>query len=137
MQLRVPAKRSPEKGRSLTRPSRRSGAFDRRLRLEPLEARCLLDGTISGYVRQDVNGDGILQPSDPGAAGFRVYLDANRDGQLQEANGAVDRNQRRRAVHLQQRPPRRLRHRRRRPRRLGPDVADDEVDWVGRVWRRT
>ena len=85
MRPRTRALRAFGRGKSSLQPSGGTPVLGRLLRLEPLEARCLLDGTISGYVRRDVNGDGILGPSDPGAAGFRVYLDANRDGQLQEA----------------------------------------------------
>jgi subtilisin-like proprotein convertase family protein len=39
-------------------------------------------GSVSGKVFKDVAGDGILQPSDPGLAGWTVYLDENGNGQL-------------------------------------------------------
>ena len=47
---------------------------------ETLEARILLSGSITGTIYQDLNGDGIGNPGEPGVPGVTVYLDAERDG---------------------------------------------------------
>ena len=47
----------------------------RQLRLEPLEPRNLLTGTISGTVFEDLNGDGVQNPGEPGMAGETVVLE--------------------------------------------------------------
>lgn len=41
-----------------------------------------LYGTLSGTVFNDVNGDGVQQSSEPGLAGWEVYLDTNNNGLL-------------------------------------------------------
>ncbi len=37
---------------------------------------------VSGNVRNDINGDGVFQPSDPAVPGVRVYFDRNLNGML-------------------------------------------------------
>ena len=41
-------------------------------------------GTISGTKWHDINGDGVQNADEPGLAGWTIYLDANRNGQLDE-----------------------------------------------------
>ncbi len=47
----------------------------RQLRLEQLEPRNLLTGMISGTVFEDLNGDGVQDPGEPGMAGQTVVLE--------------------------------------------------------------
>ncbi len=47
----------------------------RQLRLETLEPRNLLTGTVSGTVFEDLNGDGVQDPGEPGMAGETVVLE--------------------------------------------------------------
>ncbi len=37
-------------------------------------------GSISGILYQDINGDGIRQPGEPGLPGWIIYVDTNRNG---------------------------------------------------------
>lgn len=41
-------------------------------------------GTISGTKWNDINGDGIKDPDEPGLAGWTIYLDENQNGLLDE-----------------------------------------------------
>ena len=41
-------------------------------------------GTISGTKWNDLNGDGVQNADEPGLAGWTIYLDENRNGQLDE-----------------------------------------------------
>ncbi len=56
--------------------------MERLLRVEWLEDRRLLAGTISGTVWHDLDANGIQDFGDDGAAGFIVFLDHNRDGDI-------------------------------------------------------
>jgi subtilisin family serine protease len=67
---------------------RMSGATRRRLaaslgpslfNLEPCERRLLLVGTITGTVYSDYNSNGVQDGSEPGLAGWTVYIDANNN----------------------------------------------------------
>jgi hypothetical protein len=49
--------------------------------LEPLEDRVLLSG-LQGVVFNDLNGDGVRGPGEPGIAGRTVFLDLDHDGKL-------------------------------------------------------
>lgn len=51
-------------------------------RAEPLERRTLLAGTISGFVFNDLNGNGRLDTGDPGLPDQVLYLDLNFNGAL-------------------------------------------------------
>jgi hypothetical protein len=44
-------------------------------------------GTISGVVWTDANGNGVLDPNEPGIAGQRVYLDLDDDGVRDASTG--------------------------------------------------
>ena len=72
---------------SLRKAAKQSGLRRRRplagLTLEALESRVLLStGEIHGVIFNDLNGDGQLQPAEPGIAGRIVYLDQNQNGVL-------------------------------------------------------
>lgn len=47
-----------------------------------LESRQLLTGDFAGTVFNDLNVNGVNDPSDPGLAGWTVFADTNSDGQL-------------------------------------------------------
>lgn len=66
--------RASRKSRSRTRARRRRT-------LESLEPRCLL-ATLGGEVFVDDDGDGLRGPAEEGAAGVRVYVDANNNKTL-------------------------------------------------------
>ena len=46
-------------------------------------------GTISGTKWNDFNGDGVQNADEPGLAGWTIYLDANRNGELNEGETFV------------------------------------------------
>jgi hypothetical protein len=46
-------------------------------------------GSISGRVFNDLDGDGVKDASEGGAAGFRVYLDANSNGRFDSGETSV------------------------------------------------
>ena len=50
--------------------------------MESLEKRQLLTGDVSGTVFNDLNLNGVDDPSEPGLPGWTVFIDANGDGAL-------------------------------------------------------
>lgn len=61
----------------LSKPPARTPLF------EAMEARCLLaGGTIQGIAWNDLNGNGILESSEPKLAGWTVFLDTNTNNRL-------------------------------------------------------
>lgn len=59
------------------------------MRLEHLERRVLLSGTIEGTVFVDVNGDGAFDAGDQPRQGIVAYLDANENGQFDDGEIAA------------------------------------------------
>jgi protocatechuate 3,4-dioxygenase beta subunit len=57
-----------------------SGPMRRRLRIEPLENRLVLDASIAGTVFQDLNANGVNDGSDTGLSGINVFIDQNTNG---------------------------------------------------------
>ncbi len=57
--------------------------------LNPLEPRILLDGAITGTAFNDLDGDGAQDIGEPGLAGVVVFLDADRDGQMDGGETSV------------------------------------------------
>jgi serine-aspartate repeat-containing protein C/D/E len=51
-------------------------------------------GSVSGQVFNDLNGNGVQDPGEPGLAGWRVYLDGNGNGQYDfwEPSAVTDAN---------------------------------------------
>jgi len=64
------------------------------VRMEPLEARRLLVGDVSGTVFNDINRNGVNDVTEPGLAGWTVFVDTNGDGALTtgERNTVTDIN---------------------------------------------
>jgi len=54
------------------------------LKLESLEARQLLTGTLAGTVYYDADGSKNQDPREPGLAGWTVYLDKNANGKFDQ-----------------------------------------------------
>ncbi len=75
--IHFPNRASRKRSRSPGRPTRR-----RRI-LEALESRQLL-ASLSGDVWSDLNADGQRDPTEPGAANVRVYVDADDNGQFDD-----------------------------------------------------
>ncbi len=63
------------------RPSRRRKPRFRGY-FESLEHRRVLDGSISGFVFNDFNADGLINGQDTGTLGQTVYIDRNHNGAL-------------------------------------------------------
>ena len=63
---------------------------NRLLRVEQLEDRHVLDGSVSGVAFSDLNSDGVFQPGagETTVASRRVYIDANANGQFDSATEA-------------------------------------------------
>lgn len=65
----------------LRRPRPSRSDLRRRLQLETLEHRQLLAGDLAGTIYSDLNQNGIRDGGESGvAAGWRVFVDTNRDG---------------------------------------------------------
>ena len=73
--------------RPLTRTARSRNKF--RPRLENLEERQVLT-TLSGFVVEDVNETLLRDEGDLGIAGVELYIDANDNGQLDQAGFGLD-----------------------------------------------
>jgi hypothetical protein len=73
---------TPVRPAATTRSSRRVPRPSARFlpRLEALETRELLAGSISGTVFSDLNRNLVQDPGEPGLVGAGVYLDLNQDG---------------------------------------------------------
>ena len=57
-------------------------------------------GSISGYVWNDINGDGLWQAGEPGLSGVNVFIDLNANG-VRDAGRALRRDRPRWLVRLQ------------------------------------
>jgi hypothetical protein len=64
-------------GRAAAGASRRAG-----IRVELLESRALMSGTVSGSVINDANNNGVRDGGEAGLQGWTVYADLNNDGAL-------------------------------------------------------
>lgn len=72
------------KHRGIQRNFRRHAAISAACAVESLEARRLLDATITATVFHDLNGNGVFNPGagETPAEFYRVYIDVNENGQF-------------------------------------------------------
>lgn len=55
------------------------------MKIETLESRTLLASSISGFIYNDVNANGLRDAGENGIRNTKVYLDLNNDGKKQKA----------------------------------------------------
>ena len=49
-----------------------------------------LPGSIHGQTWNDLNGDGVKDPGEPGLQGWKIYLDENHNGQLDQMDDNLE-----------------------------------------------
>ena len=80
-QARTTSRRDLASSKRSPRSNANTRLCRRPLRLEHLEERQLL-ATITGQAFNDLNANGLKEPSESGQSGWTIYLDADGNGQL-------------------------------------------------------